>query len=179
VIPAATSSNFLVPDGTFFAELIAFLIILGIFAKWILPPLNRAMQKRQAEIKDSLEAAERARAEADETRAQRQGILDEARGKARQIVAQANVTAERVQAEATDRGRQEYERLVASAEAEIALARQRAVDEVSTQVGALVLSVARQVIGREVDADAHRGLIDEAVAALRESGDSSATGVRG
>jgi F0F1-type ATP synthase membrane subunit b/b' len=52
------------------------------------------------------------------------------------------------------------------------------VDEVSAQVGGLVLSVARQVIGREIDAEAHRGLIDEAVAALRASADD-ATVTRG
>jgi hypothetical protein len=37
----ADNSNFLVPDGTFIAEIIAFLIILGIIAKYILPPLNQ------------------------------------------------------------------------------------------------------------------------------------------
>jgi F0F1-type ATP synthase membrane subunit b/b' len=43
------------------------------------------------------------------------------------------------------------------------------VEEVSTKVGALVISVARQVIGREIDEAAHRTLIDEAVTALRAS----------
>lgn len=176
---AASGGNFLVPDGTFIAELIAFLIIVGIIGKWILPPLNRAMVQRQAEIKESLEAAERARSEADETRAQRQEILEEARGQARQIVAQANASAERVRTEGVEKGQQEYERLVASAEAEISLARQRAVDEVSATVGALVLSVARQVIGREIDAEAHRGLIEEAVAALRSSAGTTTTPSQG
>ena len=38
---ASSSTNFLVPDGTFIAEFIAFLIIVGVIAKWILPPLKR------------------------------------------------------------------------------------------------------------------------------------------
>ncbi len=167
-------TNFLVPDGTFVAEFIAFLIIVGIIAKYILPPLNKAMQARQEEIRTALEAADSARAEADETRAQRQQILDEARGTAREIVAQANKTAERVAAQAEERGQQEYDRLLRAAEAEIALARQRAVDQVSGQLGALALSVARQIIGREIDAESHRALIDEAVAALRASADTTA-----
>lgn len=170
----ADNSNFLVPDGTFIAEIIAFLIILGIIAKYILPPLNRAMQARQEEIRTSLAAADAARAEADETRAQRQVILEEARTKAREIMAQGNTTAERSVAQAEERGQQEYDRLLRAAETEIALAKQRAVDEVSTQLGALALSVARQVIGREIDAASHRDLIDEAVAALRSSADTTA-----
>jgi len=170
----ASNSNFLVPDGTFVAEFIAFLIIVGIIAKYILPPLNKAMEARQEDIRTSLEAADAARAEADETRSQRQGILDEARQRAREIMAQANKSAERVAAQADERGQQEYDRLVRAADAEIALARQRAVDEVSAQVGALALSVARQVIGREIDAAIHRDLIEEAVAALKASADTTA-----
>lgn len=172
----AASDNFLVPDGTFIAELIAFLIIVFIIGKFVLPPLNRAMATRQAEIKSSLEAAEEARNEADESRAQRQVILDESRAQARDILTQANKTAERVVAESQTRGQLEYERLVGSAEQEILVARQRAVDEVSTQFAALVLSVARQVIGREVDAEQHRALIDEAIAALRSSAPTSTAG---
>jgi F-type H+-transporting ATPase subunit b len=172
------ASNFLIPNGTFIVEVVAFLFLLFLLWRYVLPPINKALGERQEEIRTALESAERAKAEADETRAQRQGILDEARQQARQIVTNANANAERVRAEATTRGQQEYERLVASAEAEIALARQRAVDEVSARVGGLVLSVARQVIGREIDAEAHRGLIDEAVAALRASADD-ATATRG
>ena len=56
--------------------------------------------------------------------------------------------------------------MVASADAEINLARQRALDELTSRIGALVLSVARQVIEREIDAQRHRALIDEAVSAL-------------
>ncbi len=75
--------------------------------------------------------------------------------------------------EAEDRAQRENERLVVSAQSEIALARQRAVEEVSAQVGTLVLSVARQVIGREIDPAAHRDLIEEAVTVLRSSAASA------
>src|SRR5579875_80525 len=167
------SSNFLIPNRTLIVVVIAFLIVLFVLWRYVLPVLNKALEVRQEQIRQSLQAADAARREADETRAQRQGILDEARRQAREIVAQANATAEQVKADAAARGQAEYDRLVAAAAADIALARQRAVDEVSAQVGALVVSVARQVIGREVDEASHRALIDEAGAALRASADAS------
>jgi F-type H+-transporting ATPase subunit b len=168
------SSNFLVPNGTLIVEIVAFLLVLGFIAKYVLPPLNRALEERQEQIRVSLEAADAARVEADETRAQRQGILDEARQQARDIVTQANKMAEGVAAQSEERGQQEYDRLVRAAETDIALARQRAVDEVSGQLGTLVMSVARQVIGREIDATSHTALIEEAVAALKSSSDTTA-----
>jgi F-type H+-transporting ATPase subunit b len=170
------SSNFLIPNATLIVEIVAFLIVLGFLAKYVLPVLNRALEERQGQIGSALEAAESARAEAAEANTQRQETLDEARRQAREIVTAANKAAERINAQAEERGRLEYERLVARADAEIAGARQRAVDEVSSKLGALVISVARQVIGREIDESSHRALIDEAVAALRGSVDTSSSG---
>jgi F-type H+-transporting ATPase subunit b len=173
------SSNFLVPNATLIVEVVAFLIVLGVIGKYVLPVLNRMLEQRQDEIRSSLEAAERARTEAEETRAARDTIIEEARQQAREIVAQANRTAQRVAAEAEERGQREHDRLVSSAESEITLARQRAVEEVSAQVATLVLAVARQVIGREIDPAAHRDLIDEAVEVLRSSAESSPAGTQG
>ena len=168
------SSNFLVPNGTLIVEVVAFLIVLFVIYRYVLPPLNKALTQRQEEIRSSLEAAETARADAAETEGQRQGIIDEARLRAREILSQANRMAENTAAQSQERGQQEYERLVRAAETDIALARRRAVDEASAQLGALVMSVARQVIGREIDAADHRDLVDEAVAALRASPDTTA-----
>jgi F-type H+-transporting ATPase subunit b len=174
------SSNFLIPNGTFIVEIVAFLIILFFIGRKVIPFVNEAVEKRQKQIAESLEAADKARQEADETRAQRQQILDEARQQAREIVASANKTADQVRSEGQERGQQEYERIVANAEAEIALERQRALDEITSRIGALVLSVARQVIRTEIDAQRHRALIDEAVAALRsESSAEGGTGTAG
>jgi len=173
------SSNFLVPNGTLIVEVVAFLLVLAILGRYVLPVLNRALEARQGEIRSALEAAEAARAESAEASAHNQEIIEEARRQARDIVTQANKSAERIAAQAEERGRHEYERIVARADAEIVAARQRAVEEVSAQVGTLVLSVARQVIGREIDAAAHRALIDEAVAALRESAPIAAGGSQG
>ena len=157
------SSNFLVPNATLIVEVVAFLIVLGVIGKYVLPVLNRALEERQDEIRSSLEAA---------------AIIEEARQHAREIVAQANRTAQRVAAEAEERGQREHDRIVSSAESEITLARQRAVEEVSAQVATLVLAVARQVIGREIDPATHRDLIDEAVEVLRSSAQSSPAGTQ-
>ena len=94
-------------------------------------------------------------------------MLEEARHQAREIVATANRTAEQVRTDATARGQSEYERIVGNAEVEIALARQRAVEEAAARMGEIVMEVVERVIGREVNAEAHHDLIDEAVAALR------------
>ena len=54
------SSNFLVPNATFIVELVAFLVVLGVLAKYILPYISKPMEERQATIRQALTDAEEA-----------------------------------------------------------------------------------------------------------------------
>jgi F-type H+-transporting ATPase subunit b len=170
-----TSSIFLLPNGTFFVELAVFLLLIYLITRYIIPPINKALEARQQHIRESLEAADAARADAAVADDERRQALEEARRQAREIVAQANRTAEQVRGEAQARGQAEYDRILANAETEVGVARRRAVEEASQRMGELVLDVVERVIGREVDAATHRDLIDEAVAALNADADGAAT----
>lgn len=164
------ASNFLVPNGTFIIELIAFLVILYAVARYALPPLNKALRDRQEAIRAELQAADQARADAAAADDERHRALDQARHQAREIVDQANRTAEQVRSDAQGRGQEEYERIMAGAQADVLLARQRAIEEASERLGEMVMDVVSRIIGREIDAAAHRDLIDEAIAAVRAEG---------
>lgn len=171
------TSNFLVPNGTLIVELIAFIVVLGVIAKYVLPPLNKVLTERQDQIRNELDAADRAKADADAADAERRSALDAARQQAREIVAQATVTADQVATSAQTRGQAEYDRIVQAASAEVAVVRQAAVEEVSARVGEIVLAAAERVIGREIQASDHQDLIDEAIAAVRsEAASGTAVG---
>jgi len=170
---------FLLPNGTFFVELIVLLVILFLATKYIVPPLRAAMDKRQELIRSSLEAAESARTDAAAADDERRQVLDEARVQAREIVAQANATAEQVRSEAQGRAQGEYDRIVGAADVEVSLARQRAIDDAADQLGTIVMGVVERVIGREVDMSAHQDLVNEAVGALRSSAAAGETGAQG
>jgi F-type H+-transporting ATPase subunit b len=171
-----TAGIFLLPNGTFFIELIVSIILILAVYKWVLPPINKAMEDRQEKIRVSLEAADQARTDAEAADDERRSVLETARQQAREIVATANRTAEQVRTDAQARGQSEYERIVGNADVEIALARQRAVEEAASRMGEVVMEVVERVIGREVNLDVHRDLIDEAVTALREEPDGAAAG---
>ena len=159
-------SIFLLPNGTFFVELLVFVVIVLIMAKYVLPPLNKAMEGRQEKIRASLEAAEQARAEAAAAGDERAKVLAQARDQARDIVAAAQALAEQVKSEAGGRGQAEYDRIVGSASDEVATARQRAIEEASARIGEIVFDLVNKIVGREVDQQTHQDLIREAVAAL-------------
>jgi 1,4-dihydroxy-2-naphthoyl-CoA synthase len=49
------ASNFLIPDATFLAEIVAFLLILAVIWKYVVPPLQKSMTARQEAIKKSFD----------------------------------------------------------------------------------------------------------------------------
>jgi F-type H+-transporting ATPase subunit b len=170
-----TAGIFLIPNGTFFVELIIFVVLIVIMGKKIIPPITAALAERQERIRASLDAADQARVDAAAADDERRAVLEEARQQAREVVAQANRTAEAVRVDVQTRGQTEYDRIVGGAEAEVALARQRAVEEASTRLGELTMDVVDRVIGRKVNAAAHDDLISEAVSALRADATGEAT----
>ena len=163
-----TASLFLLPNGTFFVELAVVLILVWLFYKYLLPPLNKAMQERQEQIRSSVEAADQARKDAEAADDERHQVLEAARGQAREMVAMAQQTADQLRSDAATRAQAEYDRIVAAAAADVQVARQRAVDEAAARLGEVVIDVVAKIVGREIDAASHRDLIDEAIVALNE-----------
>jgi F-type H+-transporting ATPase subunit b len=175
-MPIAQTSNFLVPNGTFIFELIAFLIVLGVIGWKVLPPLNKVLSERQDQIRNEIEAADQAKTDAEQADADRRRELEEARHRAREIVAQANHTADQITVARQAQAQAEYERIVNSAEAEVTVARQAAVEQITARVGEIVIAAAERVIGREIQASDHQDLINEAIAAVSaEAADTGAT----
>jgi F-type H+-transporting ATPase subunit b len=172
-----SSNNFLLPNMTFFVELLAFLIILGLIAKYILPPIKRAMEQRQAEIESALEQGEEAKRRLLAADQEYQAKLEAARQEARTVIERSNRMAEQLREEARHKGQEEYERAVARAEADIQRATERAREELRLQVADLVIAAAQRVIGEELDADRHRALIEEAIASVN-TGEAAGAGPR-
>jgi F-type H+-transporting ATPase subunit b len=169
------TSNFLVPNGTFIVELVAFLIVLAVIARYVLPPVNKALRDRQAQIQSELAAADKARAEASAADEDRRQALEEARRRASEIVEQATRSAEKTRSDAAALGQEEHDRILANANAEVNQARQRALEEATAELSQLVMDVVERVIGREVNAEDHRDLVNEAIAAVNAD-DASPTG---
>ena len=160
------TSIFLLPNGTFFVELLVVAVILFLMTKYILPPLNRAMESRQEKIRSALAAADAARAEAAAADDERAKVLAEARDQARAIVAGAQGTSDQLKAEAAGRAQAEYDRIVATAQGEVAAARQHAIDEASARIGEIVFDLVSKIVEREVDQSTHDDLVREAVSAI-------------
>lgn len=133
------ASNPLVPDATFVVELVAFLAVLGVVARFILPPVSGAMRRRQEEIETALGKGRQAERRLIEAEAEYRVQLQRGRRQARLFVERAQGQGEQLRREARQQAEEEYARRVARAQAEIERAverarRQRAQEETSDAI---------------------------------------------
>lgn len=161
---SGNGGNFLIPNGTFVVELVIFLVVLGIIAKWILPPLQEVTEARRTHIRGELEKAEESRVAASEVVAERERVLQEARSQARGIIDKANQGADEALQQGRARGQAEYERLVEASRSQIVAECGTARQELVARLDTLVASAAASVLGNGVDMSRHRELIHEAIA---------------
>lgn len=158
------SSNFLVPNATFIVELVAFLLVLGALAKWVLPVINKSMEERQATIRQALADAEEARRRAAEAESQYKSMLNEARSQARAVVEEAERIGEELRAEKRQQAEEEYQRIVSRAREDIEAQARRAAEELRRGAADLAILVVEKVLADGLDAQAHRALIDRTIA---------------
>jgi F-type H+-transporting ATPase subunit b len=160
-------SNFLIPNATFFAELFAFLIILFIIWKYVLPPLKKAMNERQAIITQQMDDAENARLQLAEAQTEYQRALAEARTQATQIRENAAAEAQRIADDMHAQAREESARIVARGEELLANQRATTVRELRAEIGTLAVDLAGKIVGESLADDQRaRGTVDRFLADL-------------
>jgi len=149
----------------FLSQLVSFGIVLLILAKWGLPAITRTLDKRQQVIREGVENAERAKRDLADATARAEQVLLEARKQAQETIAQAaraaegeaNRIREEARAQAEQINRQQIERIQQEA------ARARA--EINRLVVNLTINAASRVIGKSVDSNDNRRLVEEFVSA--------------
>jgi F-type H+-transporting ATPase subunit b len=150
-------------NGTVIVELITFLVMLAILARWVYPEIVRLAEARQRAVAQQLEEAEKARKDAEARLEEAKQKLDEARRTAQQVVDQATKTGEQVRQDLKTKAEDDARRIGENARKEIEAERSRAMQSARDEVADLVVVATQKVIGESLDDPRHRQLIDRAI----------------
>jgi F-type H+-transporting ATPase subunit b len=172
----AQSAGLLELNGTLLIQVVAFLAMLYVLAKWAYPFIVRAAEARQRQIAEQLEAAERTRAQSEERMKEAQAQLDQARAQAAEIIAGASRSGEQLREDLHRKAEEEAKRITESAYKDIEAERRKAIESVRSEVAELVVVATERVIGESVDLTRHHELINQAV---QEVGAAGRNGQRG
>jgi len=144
------TSNFLVPNGTFFFVLAIFLIVLGVIGKFVVPPVQKVLGERERMIAKTAEDNRRtveleAAAEADYrgelavARTESSAIRDEVRADGRSALDEKRA-----------RANEEVAGVVQEANEELKLASDAIAGDLRSSVETLSTTLASRVLGVEV-----------------------------
>jgi F-type H+-transporting ATPase subunit b len=134
--------------------------------KFVWPLIIDMIEERQTQIAEGLAAADKGSRALEEAEKEKAVILEEARGQAREIIDQANTRGSSIVEEARAEAGAEKQRILAAAQAEVEQEANRAREELRGQVSAIAVAGAEKILRREIDANAHRDLLDKLAAEI-------------
>lgn len=151
---------------TLFAQAAVFAIFIWFTARFVWPPLMRAVEDRQKKIAEGLAAAERGERALHDAAAKSDETLKAARSQAQEILAAANKQGAQAVEQARAQAKAEAERIVAAAKAEVERQIQHAREDLRRRVGDLAVLGASRILKREVDAKAHADVLKDLAAKI-------------
>ncbi|MDZ7373916.1 MAG: F0F1 ATP synthase subunit B [candidate division KSB1 bacterium] len=156
-----------VNPGLIIYTVLTFLLLLFILKKLAWKPILGALEERERRIQESLEGAEKAKRQAEELLAQQRQMLEAARQEAQEILEQSRKAAEAVRQQILADARAQANQMLEKAQREIALSRDKAIDEIRKLAVDLSIAAAEKVIRRSLGPEEHRRLVEEAIEEMK------------
>jgi F-type H+-transporting ATPase subunit b len=165
-MPLAANPLIQVTPGLMIWTIVCFLITLFVLKRFAFGPIQKMIDERRARIRESIEEAERARAEARRMLEEHRALIGRARQEAEEIRQEVRADAEKLRRRATEEIEADRQRRLDETKRQIEAETQRALSQIRVEVAELTLIATAKVTGKVLDADDQRRLIDDAIADL-------------
>jgi len=135
-------------------SLIIFGLLIFVLGKYAFKPIASALKERDQSITDALAQAEKARAEMALLTSKNEDLLNQAKEERNKIIAEAREAAEKLKIDLVEKAQAESLKKMADAFREIETQKNAAIVEIKNTVGQMALTIAEQVIRKELHTDA-------------------------
>jgi F-type H+-transporting ATPase subunit b len=150
--------------GLIFWQLVTFLLVLFLLAKFAWKPIMSSLKEREESIEGALRAAEQAKADMAKLKAENERLLDDARIERDAMLRKAQQTSEAIVEEAKNKASVESAKIVESAKQQINAERLAALADIKKQVATLSIEIAEKLLRNQLKEEkAQRDLVDQLV----------------
>ncbi|MEN9366153.1 MAG: hypothetical protein RL489_511 [Pseudomonadota bacterium] len=146
-------------NATLLAQIVVFAILWWFTMKFVWPPITKALDDRAKKVADGLAAADKAKLELQSANKRVEEQLVQSRNETAKLLADAEKRAQAIVDEAKRRAEDEGAKIVAAAKAEAQQQSIQAREVLRSQVAALAVKGAEQILKREVNAGVHAELL--------------------
>lgn len=144
-------------------------ILFLILKKFLFEPVKKIKAQRENEIETQYKKAEKARKEADDLKAGWEDKITTADQKADEIISEAVERANERNEIMLYESREKADQIIRKAKADIERDRREARETIKKEIVDVSQVISEQIIGREINMDDHRDIIDDAIDKLGET----------
>jgi F-type H+-transporting ATPase subunit b len=154
-------------EGTlFWSTLVLFALFAFVLGKFAWGPLLEIVEAREKSVRDQVQGAEKAQAEAQALLNQRADLLKDATREREEMIGRAQKEAEVLRAELVAKARADAEGILERAKQQIEREKNQAVLELRRQVADIAIEAAGKIVKSSLTPEAQRKLVDETIGAL-------------
>jgi F-type H+-transporting ATPase subunit b len=139
---------------------IAFLVVFILLGKKVFPKLEETLADRERRIKESLEVAEDTKRQAEKLLEDYRARVSQVREEANKMIEESRKTAEALRKELLEKAEAEARGIVTKAQQQLAAERERVIGQLEQQLAQWSTEIATRIIGRELNSESHRDLIE-------------------
>ena len=155
-----------VVPGLMIWTLVAFGITFWVLKRFAFWPIQKTIDERRERIRQAVDEADNARAEARRLLEEHRALVAQAKGEAGEILAEARRVGDAQMARVREEAEEDRQRRLEETRKQIEAETQRALEQLRAEVAELTLEATSRVVGKVLTADDHRRLIDDAVREL-------------
>jgi F-type H+-transporting ATPase subunit b len=166
---ALAAGNFLIPNMTFVVELMAFIIVLGVLWRYVIPPVRQAMDARQEVARQLVSDSEEAKQLLEKAQAAYSTAMAGARHEAAQLRAQAERQRREIVEGASAEAAAGVAEIISRGQAQAEAERRQAIRQLKTELGTLAVELAEKILGEALtDNQRQERLIERFLSQIEE-----------
>ena len=145
------------------------LIIFFVAKKFLFVPVMKIITERQQEIDDMYASANDAKKQAQAMQTEYQQKLSSAQQTSERLVKEAMARGQAREEEIIRKANADAAAIMDKASADIAQEKKKALNDAKDEISVIALAIAGKVVGRELDGEDQRNLVDSFIAQLGEN----------
>ncbi len=146
--------------------IVSFILMIAIIKHFAWDKIVQTMEDRRTKISTDLDVAESKRKEAEQIQAQAKDIIQSAENKASSILTESRSASEKLQKEMLNEAKISVAKMKQDGQHEVELMKQHSLVQMENQIVELSVSVAEQILKKELTPEIHQQIIEEFIEGL-------------
>jgi F-type H+-transporting ATPase subunit b len=169
------AGNFLIPNMTFVVELMAFIIVLGVLWRYVIPPLRQAMDARQEMVRKQVSDSEEAKQLLEKAQTAYKTAMTNARREAAQLRANAEEQRREIVEGASAEAEARVAEIITRGQAQLGAEQRQAIRQLKAGLGDLAVELAEKIVGEALTNDQRQErLIERFLSHIEDEANSGA-----